>query len=154
MFAVTLVGSLGGFLRYNFKPAKIYMGDTGSMFLGLTLGTLAILANYTTQNYLAYLNPFLIFGVAIFDTAYVMILRAVKGRSMFLGSNDHFAVRLRIHGWSTSKIVLVAYVVALLLGGLALYNMYLPPQSSVILYSVVALAFIVVGWCLAKIKTV
>jgi UDP-GlcNAc:undecaprenyl-phosphate GlcNAc-1-phosphate transferase len=153
MFAVTLMGSLAGFLRYNFRPAKIYMGDAGSMFLGLTLGTLAILGNYTDRNHLAYLNPILIFGVAIFDTVFVMILRALKGRSMFLGSNDHFAVRLRIRGWSTARIVLVAYFVAILLGGLAIYNMFLPPDASIILYSVISAIFILLGWRLARIKT-
>jgi UDP-GlcNAc:undecaprenyl-phosphate/decaprenyl-phosphate GlcNAc-1-phosphate transferase len=152
MFAVTLAGSLAGFLPYNFRPARIYMGDTGSMFLGLTLGTLAILGNYTAQNRLAYFNPFLFFGVAIFDTIFVMLLRALKGRSMFLGSRDHFAVRLRIAGWSTARIVLVAYAVALALGGLALYNMFLPPEASLALYSLVTGGFILVGWRLAKIK--
>jgi len=154
MCAITLAGSLAGFLPYNFRPAKIYMGDTGSMFLGLTLGTLAILGNYTAQNSLAYFNPFLIFGVAIFDTAYVMILRAVKGRSMFLGSNDHFAVRLRKHGWSTARIVLSSYFIAVILGGLALYNMYLEPEESIALYSGISGFFILLGWRLSKIKII
>jgi len=152
MFAVTLAGSLAGFLPYNFRPARIYMGDTGSMFLGLTLGTLAILGNYTEHNSLAYLNPLLIFGVAIFDTIFVMLLRALHGRSMFLGSKDHFAVRLQIAGWSTARIVLVAYAVALALGGLALYNMFLQPEVSIALYTTIAGLFILLGWRLAKIK--
>ena len=81
-----------------------------------------------------------------------MLLRAVNGRSMFLGSKDHFAVRLRIAGWSTARIVLVAYAVSLALGGLALYNMFLQPEASIALYSAVAGFFILVGWRLAKIK--
>jgi len=152
MFAVTLAGSLAGFLPYNFRPARIYMGDTGSMFLGLTLGTLAILGNYTAKNQLAYFNPLLIFGVAIFDTIFVMLLRAMKGRSMFLGSKDHFAVRLRIAGWSITRIVLLSYLVALCLGGLALYNMYLPKEASIVLYSSISVFFILLGWRLSKIK--
>lgn len=152
MFAVTLAGSLAGFLPYNFRPARIYMGDTGSMFLGLTLGTLAILGNYTSKNDLAYLNPLLVFGVAIFDTLYVMLLRAIKGRSIFLGSKDHFAVRLQIAGWPTTRIVVVAYIVSLLLGTLALYNMYLPREASIFLYSTVGVFFILLGWRLSKIQ--
>ena len=116
MFAVTLIGSLAGFLPYNFRPARIYMGDAGSMFLGLMLGTLAILVDYSAPNKLAFLNPILFFGVAIFDTMYVMLLRAINGRSMFLGSKDHFAVRLKLAGWSTKKIVLSAYAASLCLG--------------------------------------
>jgi UDP-GlcNAc:undecaprenyl-phosphate/decaprenyl-phosphate GlcNAc-1-phosphate transferase len=154
MCAVTLLGSLAGFLPYNFRPAKIYMGDAGSMFLGLTLGTLAIIGNYTAENRLAFFNPFLIFGVAIFDTAYVMILRAMRGRSMFLGSNDHFAVRLRKHGWSIIKIVVCSYLLAAILGGLALYNMYIEPDKSIALYSVISGFFVLLGWRLSKIKIV
>ena len=152
MFAVTLAGSLAGFLPYNFRPARIYMGDTGSMFLGLTLGTLAILGNYTSRNDLAYLNPLLIFGVAIFDTMFVMLLRAIKGRSMFLGSKDHFAVRMQIAGWSTARIVLLAYFIAVMLGGIALVNMFLPREASIAVYSAVAAFFILFGWRLSRIK--
>jgi UDP-GlcNAc:undecaprenyl-phosphate GlcNAc-1-phosphate transferase len=151
MFAITLAGSLAGFLPYNFRPAKIYMGDTGSMFLGLTLGTLAILGNYSSKNSLAYFNPLLIFGVAIFDTMYVMLLRAIKGRSMFLGSKDHFAVRLKIAGWSIARIVLLAYLIGGFLGGLALFNMFLPREASLTLYSIVLGFFVLLGWRLSRI---
>jgi UDP-GlcNAc:undecaprenyl-phosphate/decaprenyl-phosphate GlcNAc-1-phosphate transferase len=152
IFSLTLVGSLAGFLPYNFYPAKIYMGDAGAMFLGLTLGTLAILGDYTAQNKLAYLNPILFFGVAIFDTMYVMLLRAIKGRSMFLGSKDHFAVRLKLAGWSVARIVIYAYLAAALLGGVALVNMYLPSQTSIILYCILSFLIVLLGWRLAKIK--
>ena len=152
VFAVTLVGGLAGFLPYNFRPARIYMGDTGSMFLGLTLGTLAIMGDYSAINNLAYFNPLLFFGVAIFDTMYVMLLRAIRGRSMFLGSKDHFAVRLKYAGWSIKKIVIAAYVAGLFLGTVALFNMFLPSQASIILYSILSFAFVVIGWRLARIK--
>ena len=152
MFAVTLFGSLAGFLPYNFRPAKIYMGDAGSMFLGMMLGTLAILVDYSATNTLAFLNPILFFGVAIFDTMYVMLLRAINGRSMFLGSKDHFAVRLKSAGWSINRIVLTAYSVALLLGISAIFNMFLPTESSVILYVLVSAIFVLVGWRLSRIK--
>ncbi len=152
MFTVTLIGSLAGFLPYNFRPAKIYMGDTGSMFLGMTLGTLAILGDYTHQNKLAYLNPLLVFGVAIFDTLYVMLLRALKGKSMFLGSRDHFAVRLKAAGWSTAKIVLTSYLAGLFLGGIALLNMFVHAEYSVVLYSLIVILFILAGWRLSRIQ--
>lgn len=152
IFTITLVGSLAGFLRYNFRPAQIYMGDTGSMFLGLTLGALAIVGDYSEFNRLAFFNPLLIFGVAIFDTIYVMLLRALKRRSMFLGSKDHYAVRLRIKGWSTTKIVLFSYCIAFILGGLALLNMRLPLQASITLYAVVFLFFAVLGWRLSHVQ--
>lgn len=151
-FTATLAGSLAGFLPYNFRPAKIYMGDTGSMFLGLTLGALAIIGDYSHKNHLAFFNPVLLFGVAIFDTIYVMILRALKRRSMFLGSKDHYAVRLRSLGWSTGKIVFCSYGIALILGALAILNIYLPFRGSVLLYTSVLAFFLVLGWRLARVR--
>src|SRR5262249_34699520 len=108
IYTITLAGSLAGFLRYNFRPARIYLGDAGSLFLGLTLGALAIIGDYTANNRLAFLDPLLIFGVAIFDTVYVSILRVAKGKSPFLGSKDHFAVRLKTAGWPVTRIVSVS----------------------------------------------
>lgn len=152
MFTITLVGSLGGFVRYNFRPAKIYMGDAGSMFLGLTLGALAIIGDYTAKNTLAFLDPLLIFGVAIFDTTYVMILRAFNRRSVFLGSKDHYAIRLRSIGWSITSVVIASYVISAFLGLIAVWNMFLSYQTSIVIYSIVLLFFLISGWRLSRVK--
>ena len=58
--AITLAGSLLGFLRYNFSPARIYMGDAGSMFLGLMIGAMAMIGSYTEKNFLGFLAPLVI----------------------------------------------------------------------------------------------
>ncbi len=152
IFALTLTGSLAGFLRYNFRPARIYMGDTGSMFLGLCLGALAIVGDYSDVNKLAFFNPLLIFGVAIFDTIYVVILRLLKGRSPFLGSKDHFAIRLKFAGWPITRIVIGSYVAASILSILALLNMFLPFTYSLALYIIVALCFMGLGVILGRVK--
>jgi UDP-GlcNAc:undecaprenyl-phosphate/decaprenyl-phosphate GlcNAc-1-phosphate transferase len=152
IFALTLTGSLAGFLRYNFQPAKIYMGDAGSMFLGLCLGALAIIGDYSDVNRLALYNPILIFGVAIFDTVYVMILRLMQRKSPFLGSKDHFAIRLKIVGWPVRRIVIGSYVAASVLCILALINMFLPVTYSVVLYVVVAICFLGLGLMLSRIR--
>lgn len=154
VFTITLAGSLAGFLRYNYYPAKIYMGDAGSMFLGLTLGALAIIGDYSAINQMAFFNPLLIFGVAIFDTIYVMILRALKGRSVFLGSKDHFAVRLKTIGWSVPRVVLFSYGIAAFLGLFALVNMFMDWRDSFYLYGFVVLFFLLLGSWLARIKVV
>lgn len=152
IFTLTVTGSLAGFLRYNFKPAKIYMGDAGSMFLGISLGALAIIGDYTAVNPMAFLDPLLIFGVALFDTLYVMILRTLKRKSMFLGSKDHFALRLRFKGWPVVRIVLFSYLLSVLLGATALINMYLKPGFSSIIYIVLVLLFGGIGLWLSRIK--
>jgi UDP-GlcNAc:undecaprenyl-phosphate/decaprenyl-phosphate GlcNAc-1-phosphate transferase len=152
IFALTLTGSLAGFLRYNFQPAKIYMGDAGSMFLGLCLGALAVIGDYSDVNRLALYNPILIFGVAIFDTVYVMILRLMQRKSPFLGSKDHFAIRLKIAGWPVSRIVIGSYVAATILCILSLLNMFLPVTYSVVLYVSVAICFFGLGVVLSRIR--
>jgi UDP-GlcNAc:undecaprenyl-phosphate GlcNAc-1-phosphate transferase len=123
IMAVALAGSAIGFLRYNFNPARIYMGDTGSMFLGFTLAALSIgntVGSYTRTNFFGFLAPVLILGVPIFDMLLVMFFRYRRRQSMFHGSNDHFAIRLRSIGWPVKKIVLASYLVAAVLSAWAL----------------------------------
>ena len=139
ILALALAGSLLGLLRYNFEPAKIYLGDTGSMFLGLMLGSLAMIGRYSEQNNLGFVAPILILGVPIFDMLFVMFLRSRKGISMFLGSKDHFALRCRKMGFSVKQTVLLSYAMTLILGGVAVLIMQLTPVATVgVLFVVVA----------------
>ncbi len=110
VMSLALAGALLGFLRYNFQPAKIYLGDAGSMFIGLMLGTLAMIGVYTEHNQAGYLAPLVILGVPLYDTLLVMYLRWRKGMSVIHGSPDHFALRLRKSGLSTRRTVVVTYV--------------------------------------------
>jgi UDP-GlcNAc:undecaprenyl-phosphate GlcNAc-1-phosphate transferase len=128
VMSLALVGSLLGFLRYNFQPAKIYLGDAGSMFIGLMLGTLAMIGVYTEQNHVGYLAPLVILGVPLYDTMLVMYLRWRKGMSVIHGSPDHFALRLRKSGLTTRQTVLSAYAVGLILAVAAL-GMKLVPTA-------------------------
>lgn len=118
-----LCGALIGFLRYNFEPARIYMGDAGSMFIGLMLGALAMNNSYTRENLVASLAPVVILGVPIFDMMFVMYVRHRRGLPVMLGSPDHFALRLRKWRLSTRQTVVVSYLATLLLGALAIAMM-------------------------------
>lgn len=109
VLGASLAGSLLGFLRYNFRPARIYLGDSGSLFIGLTLSALAMNGHYTQSNSLAMFTPVLLLGVPLFDLAFVSAARLSKGLSPFRGSPDHAALRLRRAGWSVPAIVLAAY---------------------------------------------
>lgn len=119
---LALTGAIMGFLRFNYHPAKIYMGDTGSMFIGLMLGSMSMLVSYTNTNPLAFLAPVLILGIPIFDTLFVMFHRFRRGESVFKGSPDHFALKLRRRNGSTRKTVNICYGATALLciSGLAL----------------------------------
>jgi UDP-GlcNAc:undecaprenyl-phosphate/decaprenyl-phosphate GlcNAc-1-phosphate transferase len=118
--SVALAGSLIGFLRHNFKPAKIYLGDTGSLFIGLMLAALSMNGAYTRVSLAGVLAPILILGVPIFDMLLVMYIRFRRGIPVMQGSPDHFALRLRKWRLSVVQTVVSSYFVALLLGLVAL----------------------------------
>ncbi len=124
--ALALAGSCLGFLRYNFQPARIYMGDTGSLFIGLMLGALAMDNPYTRYNDLGALCPALILGVPLFDMLFVMYIRWRRGLPVMLGSPDHVALRLRKWRLSTRGTVVTSYVVTALLGIAAIGMSLLP----------------------------
>ena len=108
IFAATLFGALAGFLPFNFPPARIYLGDAGSMFLGITLGGVSLAGSYTASSPYGLLAPVLILAVPLFDTVFVMAVRLARGTNPCLGSPDHFAVRLRRAGLSAPRIALIA----------------------------------------------
>jgi UDP-GlcNAc:undecaprenyl-phosphate GlcNAc-1-phosphate transferase len=137
-FTVALVGALLGFLRSNFHPATIYLGDCGSLFIGLTLGALAMVMDYTAVNPLGWLAPLYILAVPIIDTLYVIVLRLRAGRKVYYGSPDHFPLRVRrrLDGWTEGTVV-VSYAVAVIFGALGLVVLYIDPTSTLILSAVV-----------------
>ncbi len=120
IMAVSLSGALLGFLRYNFEPARIYMGDAGSLFLGCMLGSLAMIGRYSGENRLGILAPIVILGVPLFDTAFVSYIRWRRGMRIFFGSPDHFALRLRKWRLSTRQTVLCSYAMSAALGFLGI----------------------------------
>ncbi len=120
LLAVVLAGAAFGFLRHNFHPARIFLGDSGSMFIGFMLASLSMNAGYTRINLLAVISPVLILGIPIFDLMLVMFIRWRKGIPMTKGSPDHFALRLRQCRLSVRETTVTAYVVGALLGGVAL----------------------------------
>ena len=152
ILAVSLGGALIGFLRYNLQPARIYLGDAGSMLLGLTLGALAMMGHYSEHNYVSCLAPLLILGVPLFDTAYVMFLRWRKGIPVIQGSPDHFALRLRRAGCSVRATVVVSCTVASGLGMLGLTCMLMQSAAATLaILAAVAVALIGAGLYLARI---
>ncbi len=151
ILTATLAGALAGFLRHNVQPARIYLGDTGSLFIGLNLGALAMIGRYTEQNNLGILVPVVILGVPIFDTLFVMYIRRRRGVSMFLGSPDHFALRLRRWRLTVPQTVGVSWAVAALLGAAGVAVMLLDARGALAVLG--ALAALVAGAaiCLRRI---
>lgn len=147
-FTVALVGALAGFLRFNFPPASIYLGDCGSLFIGLSLGALAMVMDYTEHNQLGFLAPLYILALPLIDTVYVTVLRIRAGRKIYHGSPDHFPLRLRRRlGGSTTRTVLVTYGAAVLLGGVGLLVMYLDETATIVVTLAVGIVVLgLLGW--------
>ncbi len=120
IMAVSLSGALLGFLRFNFEPARIYLGDAGSLFLGCMLGSLAMIGRYTAENKVGVLAPIVILGVPLFDTVFVSHIRWRRGMRIFFGSPDHFALRLRKWRLSTRQTVLCSYLASAVIGFLGI----------------------------------
>ena len=140
---LAVAGAAGGFLVYNFKPARIFMGDCGSLFLGYVIAAFALVVQSQISGrsgLVVYLTSVAVLAVPIFDTTLVTIMRLMHGRSVTQSGNDHTMHRLAMLGMSERKTVLVLYGTSALFGGLALV-LY---SSAVKLFVAVAV-FVVVG---------
>lgn len=152
-FTVALIGALLGFLHFNFHPASIYLGDCGSLFLGLSLGALAMVMDYTARSPVGWLAPLYILALPLVDTGYVTLLRLRAGRKIYHGSPDHVPLRLRRRlGGSTVWTVVALYGVSLVLGAAGLATLYLPVAGTVALTAVTALVGLGVLIWLARVR--
>jgi len=117
VIAFALAGASFGFLKHNFPKASIFMGDSGSMFLGFMLACLAILGTWKTDKITLSLSlPILILGYPIFDTTLVTVLRLLEKRPVFIGGRDHSSHILASLGFKKTRAVLVIYAISFALG--------------------------------------
>lgn len=127
---IALCGALLGFLRHNFHPAKIFMGDSGSLFLGFTLAAIGIRGEWSTNSIKASVIPILVLGVPIFDLAYIVIRRWVEGtakgviKALTFCAKDHLSHRLLNLGLKQQTSVLFIYLIAICvsIGAIVLQN--------------------------------
>jgi len=143
--AAAVLGAALGFLRWNFNPAKIFMGDGGAMFLGFLMATLALkLRPSEPPQANSWLIPVLILGVPIFDTTLVSISRFRRGLLPFTSpGKDHTAHRLANLGLGQRRAVLALYALGAVFGLVALVVKHLPARQSYALAGVMAAAMLV-----------
>jgi UDP-GlcNAc:undecaprenyl-phosphate GlcNAc-1-phosphate transferase len=120
LMTAALGGAILGFLWYNFNPASVFMGDTGSMFLGFVLATSAIESHHKSETTVAIIVPVVALGLPITDTLLAMARRALRGTPLFLADREHIHHRLLALGLSHRRAVLVLYGASVALGLLAL----------------------------------
>lgn len=121
-FLIAFAGALGGFLQHNFKPAKTFLGDNGSLFVGYMMAAFTLLCKYYGPRFshVTVFIPVLIFGVPIYDTLSVIVVRTFRGVPFWKGDRNHFAHRLVKIGMSEKAAVVFSYFVELTIGLIAI----------------------------------
>lgn len=152
---LALAGALLGFLVFNFPPAKIFMGDSGSLFIGFLLAALAVFRKSQASSVLAVFGvPILIFLLPILDTTLVTFTRLLRGQSPAQGGTDHTSHRLVSFGLSERQALVVLYGVALLGGGSAVALEALDYDTSLVLIPLVLVALSLLAAYLGQLKIV
>ena len=142
--AIILAGATMGFLRYNFHPAKVFMGDTGSLFLGFNLSVLAIMGVAKSVTFISLAAPVLVLGVPIFDTFFAILRRKMNHKPIFAADKDHLHHRLLGMGFSHRKTVLIIYAISFFLALSAILITYLSTAEAVAVVAIV-LSIILIG---------
>jgi len=150
---LSLAGAILGFLVFNLPPAKIYLGDTGSLFLGFSLGSIAVLVDYTLINPLGFLAPFLILWIPIFEVIFVSAVRLFKGISPFKGTPDHFPYRLAKILGSREKALGTAFTIHFSLCLSAVILVRLGTRTTIYFSSGIIIFSIIFAILLSRVKT-
>ena len=116
LMMAALVGACMGFLPYNFNPAKIFMGDTGSTFLGFIMATMSVEGMFKQYTIISFVVPFLMLGLPIFDVCFAVVRRVSHGQSPMKPDRGHVHHRLIDMGFSQKQAVGVLYVISAILG--------------------------------------
>ncbi len=146
VMSLVLCGALAGFLRYNFNPASIFMGDSGALFVGFLLAALAVLGTQKATTAVAVLTPILAFGLPMVDTGVTMARRLIGGRPIFQGDSEHIHHMLLARGWSQRRVVLILYAVCAAFGLLAaLFTKTSSPQTGFVLFVIAVVVIVAVS---------
>ena len=116
VITAALAGGIVGFMRYNFNPATIFMGDTGSMFIGYMLAAISIFGAVKSAATIALIVPAIALGLPIMDTAFAIVRRYTNGRPIFQPDKGHLHHRLLAMGMTQRQAVLLMYIISAILG--------------------------------------
>ncbi len=154
IIAAAIGGSCLGFLPYNFNPAKIFMGDTGALYLGFMLSYISIQGVMKYATTLMIFVPVLVLGVPVFDTAFAMIRRYISGKKIFDADKGHLHHRLLALGLTQRQTVLILYAISLIFGILANVISDFDPVIGIIISLLIIILIFLVGWISGMFKTV
>ena len=149
IIALALLGAVLGFIPYNFNPASIFMGDTGSMFLGFVCSTMIILMGMGHVKW--FLASMVIFALPILDTILAFARRWTNGRPLFSADKQHFHHQLVARGFSVKQTVLISYALAVFFGLLGVSMVYMRTRYTIAIYLVVFGSIMVTAYKLGMI---
>ena len=141
LVSASLGGAILGFLVYNFNPASIFMGDSGSMFLGFMIATNSIRASQKASTAVAILVPVIVLAIPLADTALAIVRRAIRRQGLFTGDREHIHHRLIDSGLSHRRAVLGLYVVSVTCG-LAAITLFMTQERNAIVAVCLTLSLI------------
>ena len=129
VMTIALAGATIGFLRYNFNPATIFLGDSGSLFIGFVLSALALEGAQKAPTIVAVAIPVVSFGLPILETTLSVVRRLISGRPVFTADREHIHHKLLQHGMTHRQVVILLYGVSALFAMLSLFLLW-PTGSS------------------------
>jgi len=147
---LVFIGALLGFLVFNFPPAKIFMGDAGSLVVGFFVGLLTVRTTYYHEaqsgQWYAVFMPLLVMAVPLYDFISVTLLRISQGKSPFIGDTQHFSHRLKKHGLTDTQTVLTLYLATLCtgLGAIFLYQVNLAGAILIFIQTIMVLSIVAI----------
>ena len=124
LMSVTLAGAILGFLRFNFNPATIFLGDSGSLFIGFMLSALALAGAQKAPTFVAVAIPVVSFGLPILETLLSVLRRLIGGRPIFTADREHIHHKLLQMGFSHRQVVIVLYAVSAIFAMLSLFLLW------------------------------
>ncbi len=124
LMSVTLAGAILGFLRFNFNPATIFLGDSGSLFIGFMLSALALAGQQKAPTFVAVAIPVVSFGLPILETLLSVVRRLISGRPVFTADREHIHHKLLQMGFSHRQVVIVLYAVSAVFAMLSLFLLW------------------------------
>ncbi len=142
LFLIAFLGSIAGFFPWNFKSARIFLGDNGSLFIGYMLAAFTLLCKYSSPSvsYVTVFIPVLVFGVPIYDAASVIIVRLWRGIAPWKGDRNHFAHRLVKMGMSDKAAVVFSYFIATTTGFVAVLTTQITTPLGALLIGLIFLS--------------
>ncbi len=144
VLALALAGSLSGFLVFNFNPARIFMGDCGSLFVGYLIASASVMCMTKSSALVGLALPTLALGIPIFDTLFSMLRRFLERRSLFAPDRSHFHHRLLDLGLRQRHAVIAIYGLTVLFTGLGLFMMACRDLSVLVVFGCVLVLLVVV----------